>query len=334
MTHDMENTPAYQQLSKVILDYARKQNNYDNAFKELSNMYAEEYKNYKGAEFESRINQEMVANILGEKLGNQEFVNSIVTSNRGVAQNIYSWIVDKLNKVNKLTGYKFEKLYWADVKSKFDKAFNSKFNNYTNEVKYAQKGDIIDNKNKIWYNKYGINLTNKENYQISSYINTNFSQMEVGTEFEKEVGDYLYCGEKINDGEFRYYAKIQIEGNEKLIDSIKGGYKNGVVRSSENAIGILEKYTSRRRNSNSNNDSSKRTKSNGQIDRLYSRQSKNNNIESNTTQSIGNQSRIENNQELAPTSSFLSEKTNLAPIKEDILGKIEDIKEQKELYHK
>ena len=42
-------------------------------------MYAEEYKNYKGAEFESRINQEMVANILGEKLGNQEFVNSIVT---------------------------------------------------------------------------------------------------------------------------------------------------------------------------------------------------------------------------------------------------------------
>lgn len=154
--------------------------------------------------------------------------------------------------------------------------------------------------------------------------------MEVGTEFEKEVGDYLYCGEKINDGEFRYYAKIQIEGNEKLIDSIKGGYKNGVVRSSENAIGILEKYTSRRRKSNSNNDSSKRTKSNGQIDRLYSRQSKNNNIESNTTQSIGNQSRIENNQELAPTSSFLSEKTNLAPIKEDILGKIEDIKEQKE----
>ena len=136
MTHDMENTPAYQQLSKVILDYARKQNNYDNAFKELSDMYAEEYKNYKGTEFESRINQEMVANILGEKLGNQEFVNSIVTSNRGVAQNIYSWVVDKLNKINKLTGYKFEKLYWADVKSKFDKAFNSEFNNYEGNIKY------------------------------------------------------------------------------------------------------------------------------------------------------------------------------------------------------
>lgn len=146
MTHDMENTEAYNQLSKVVLDYAKKQNNYDNAFKELSDMYAEEYKQYKGEEYNSRIEQEMVADILGEKLGNQEFVNNLVTSNRGVAQNIYSWIVDKLNKVNKLTGYKFEKLYWADVKSKFDRAFNSEFNNLEGEIKYSVKNDANGNK--------------------------------------------------------------------------------------------------------------------------------------------------------------------------------------------
>lgn len=174
MTHDMENTQAYQQLSKLVLDYAKKQNNYDNAFKELSNMYAEEYKNYKGTELESRINQEMVANILGEKLGNQEFVNSIVTSNRGVAQNIYSWVVDKLNKVNKLAGYKFEKLYWADVKSKFEKAFNSEFNNYEGSIKYQ----MMNSKEygQYWhvdsYKDIFSNITNKKDLKniVYNYI--------------------------------------------------------------------------------------------------------------------------------------------------------------------
>lgn len=154
MTHDMENTEAYKQLYDVVLDYAKKQNNYDNAFKELSNMYAEEYKNYKGTEFESRINQEMVANILGEKLGNQEFVNSIVTSNRSVAQNIYSWVVDKLNKVNKLTGYKFEKLYWADVKNKFDKAFNGEFDNIDGDTKYHISSNLSNEIDSVLKGEY------------------------------------------------------------------------------------------------------------------------------------------------------------------------------------
>ncbi len=158
LTHDMENTPAYQQLSTVVLDYARKQNNYDTAFKELSDMYSEEYKNYKGDEFNSRIEQEMVADILGQKLGNQEFVNSIVTSNRGVAQNIYSWVVDKLNKINKLTGYKFEKLYWADVKNKFEKAFGSEFNNINEETKYHISSNLSDDIDSVLKGEYDINI--------------------------------------------------------------------------------------------------------------------------------------------------------------------------------
>ncbi len=69
-----------------------------------------------------------------------------MTSNRGVAQNIYSWGVDKLNKVNKLTGYKFEKLYWSDVKNKFGKAFGSKFNNLEGGTKLSIQADTNGNK--------------------------------------------------------------------------------------------------------------------------------------------------------------------------------------------
>ena len=67
----MENTDAYNSLAEIVIDYAKKQNNYDKAYQDLSNMYAKEYQNYKGEEFTSRINQELVADVLGEKLGNQ-----------------------------------------------------------------------------------------------------------------------------------------------------------------------------------------------------------------------------------------------------------------------
>ena len=326
LTHDMENTDAYNSLAEIVIDYAKKQNNYDKAYQDLSNMYAKEYQNYKGKEFTSRINQELVADILGEKLGNQEFINHLVSSNTQTANGVYSWVVDKLNKLNKLTGYKFEKLYWTDVKNKFEKAFNSEFNNLTNEVKYAKKGDIIDNKNKVWYNKNGINLDYKEKYFIDGYINTNFSQMEVGTEFAKEVGDYLYVGQKIADGEFEYYAKIQIEGNENKIDNIRRSInRNGINEEGRTIDRIIQEIRNVGRTNNSDTSSSTDGGTREQVDRLYSRQSKNNNIESNTTQSIGNQSRIENNQELTPTSSFFVAKTDLTDenIKKYILPEIE-----------
>jgi len=149
IVHDMENTGEYKGLSKIVLDYAKKQDNYDEAFKELLEIYAEEYKNYEEKEFNSRIEQEMVADILGEKLGNQEFVNNITSTDRNIAQKVYNWVVDKLNKVNKLTGYKFEKLYWADVKNKFEKAFNSEFNNIDGETKYHISSNLSNDIDRI-----------------------------------------------------------------------------------------------------------------------------------------------------------------------------------------
>ena len=146
IVHDMENTGEYNGLSDIVLDYAKKQYNYDKAFKGLSEMYSEEYKNYEGKEFNSRIEQEMVADVLGEKLGNQEFINNLTSANRNIAQKVYNWVVDKLNKINKLTGYKFEKLYWADVKNKFDTAFNTDFNNNDGGTKFSIQTDTNGNK--------------------------------------------------------------------------------------------------------------------------------------------------------------------------------------------
>lgn len=309
MTHDMENTQAYQQLSKVVLDYAKQQNNYDNAFKELSNMYAEEYKNYKGAEFESRINQEMVANILGEKLGNQEFVNSIVTSNRGVAQNIYSWVVDKLNKVNKLTGYKFEKLYWADVKNKFEKAFNTDFNNYTNDIKYSISN--IADYDEIEYNSQKDIKLSKQNYGILAHAISSDSNITSGVN-EVELFDY----EKDMYVKYTIYYKDNLNWKviDRQFDDGKDYYgedesKGSINRTSEQISNRDEGARSRQTNSQWNNgkvEDSRTTGRNVEISNLNKRKRS---IKEQSNTSINENSR-KNVKELAPTSSFFGAKTD------------------------
>lgn len=99
-----------------------------------------------------------------------EKYNHLVSSNTQTANGVYNWVVDKLNKLNKLTGYKFEKLYWTDIKNKFENAFNSNFNNYTNDIKYAKKGDIIDNDDNEAYNRSNLDLsTAKEGELVNNF---------------------------------------------------------------------------------------------------------------------------------------------------------------------
>ena len=307
MTHDMENTPAYQQLSKVVLDYAKKQNNYNTAFKELSDMYAEEYKNYNGDEFNTRIEQEMVADILGEKLGNQEFVNSIVTSNRGVAQNIYSWVVDKLNKINKLTGYKFEKLYWADVKNKFDKAFNNEFNNIEGETKYklSDKNEIDIKQRKV-YNKITTkNISNVERAQVSSEVNQ-FRKAD-GTHFidlsKNGYKSYIYHKDGNN-----VEVLARVGGNEDFINYVRRGIENGTYNYTKGPSEWTTELKAKYRNDSISNDSLSGGKTSSRNDNVVNRtnrQENNTNRRNDIEQNSRNESR-----ELAPTSSFFETKTD------------------------
>ena len=159
LTHDLENTEDYKVLSDLVLDFAEKRGfKNSEAETDLRELYKNELAKYDTKEKQNAfINSELVANILGTQLGNQEFINHLTISNRQTANWLYNWVVDKLNKLNRLTGYKFEKLYWADVKNKFDKAFKADFNNYKGESKFAINPnfkDEYDNWDKIDRNGY------------------------------------------------------------------------------------------------------------------------------------------------------------------------------------
>ncbi len=89
---------------------------------------------------------EAVADILGNKLGDQDFINSLTMEKPSTARKIYNWVIDKLNKINKLTGYSNEKLFWADVKNKFENAYRQDYQGNNNKLRYSIQTDNNENK--------------------------------------------------------------------------------------------------------------------------------------------------------------------------------------------
>jgi hypothetical protein len=128
LTHSMEGTDDYKALKKIVLDYANKvgKEDFQKGLQELSSLYEKEY-DKNSANFNTMIEEEAVANILGEKLGDADFINELVNGeysaqNKNIVQKIYDWVK---NQINKLTGYKNEQQYWQNVKEMFDKAYNN-----------------------------------------------------------------------------------------------------------------------------------------------------------------------------------------------------------------
>lgn len=124
MTHSFEGSKEYDRLSRAVLDYAKRTGEYDKAFEDLKATYEKVYGN--SANLDSIVEKEAVANILGEKLGDQEFVNDLVngtysTENKTLVQKIYDFVK---NQINRFKGYKDQEQYWTHIKELFDDAMN------------------------------------------------------------------------------------------------------------------------------------------------------------------------------------------------------------------
>ncbi len=139
LTHDLEGTNEYNELRDLILNYNENKTDYAEARKSLEELYSKVY-DRNSIEFETLVDNEAVADILGNKLGNQEFVNNLTIEKPTLGRKIYNWVVDKLNKINKATGYKSEKIFWTDVKNKFENAYKQENSNNVNKDLYSIAG--------------------------------------------------------------------------------------------------------------------------------------------------------------------------------------------------
>lgn len=137
--HDIANQQGNKYLQDLVLDMASTKDGYLKARESLANEYAKVY-DTNNPNFNNIVNEEAVASILGEKLGNQEFINQLTTERRSVAKVIYDSVVNILNKLNKLTGYKSEKIYWTDVKNKFEKAYKNNNKNFEENTRFMVTG--------------------------------------------------------------------------------------------------------------------------------------------------------------------------------------------------
>lgn len=165
LIHDLEGTAEHNELRDLILKYDKKQINYEDARKSLENIYSKVY-DPNSSDFQTLVENEAIADILGNKLGDQEFINNLTMKKPSLGRKIYNWVVDKLNK---LTGYSNEKLFWQDVKNKFENAYRQDYQNNNNDIKYSKEvlsdgTKYIKLDNKLFQNQDGTLKTAREAY--------------------------------------------------------------------------------------------------------------------------------------------------------------------------
>lgn len=94
-------------LFNLVLDKNKTRDGYIDARSNLEEMYSQVY-DMNSKDFKDLVDEEEVADTLAQKLGDQDFINSLNKEKPNVFKRIYNWVVDKLNK---FTGSKNEKIY-------------------------------------------------------------------------------------------------------------------------------------------------------------------------------------------------------------------------------
>ena len=135
--HDLE----LNEVQNMILKDASRKENWKNARKSLEDTYKQAYENdgiqISKEDFNKIVDEEATMSILQRELGSQEYVNRLVNQNQSIAKKIYNWVIDKLNK---FTGGKNEKIFWTDIRNKFETAYNQEFNKNDSDLKYSIAG--------------------------------------------------------------------------------------------------------------------------------------------------------------------------------------------------
>lgn len=139
--HELGHDLDLNEVQNMILKDASRKENWESARKSLENTYKQAYENdnikMSDENFNKLIDEEASMSILQRELGNQEYVNRLVNQNQSVAKKIYNWVIDKLNK---FTGGKNEKIFWTDIKNKFETAYNQEFGKNDSNLKYSIAG--------------------------------------------------------------------------------------------------------------------------------------------------------------------------------------------------
>ena len=192
--HELGHDLDLNEVQDMILKDASRKENWESARKSLENTYKHAYENdniqISDENFNKIVDEEATMSILQRELGSQEYVNRLVNQNQSVAKKIYNWVIDKLNK---FTGGKNEKLFWTDMKNKFETAYNQEFRKNEDITKFSIAGrkslDNIRNDN-YFYNR-GINAYDTAQKLAKQNIDNEQIRQKTGW-FQDKNGDWKY----------------------------------------------------------------------------------------------------------------------------------------------
>ena len=135
LTHEITHGIETKEMSNLIMDYASKNSEFNGALQDLKKAYGTE-----------DITPEVVADISGQLLGNQEFIKNLSTQKPNIFKQIYDKIIEFANKI---TGNSKETLFIKDLKNKWEKAYRESNiqtaqQNIKEGAKYSQNAKMTE----------------------------------------------------------------------------------------------------------------------------------------------------------------------------------------------
>lgn len=137
LTHEITHAIETDSMKKLVLDYASKNSEFNQALESLKQTYGT-----------NDVNSEVLADISGQLFGNQEFINNLSMEQPSIFKKIYNKIIELANKI---TGNSRESLFIRDLKNKWETAYRNTtteqaVSNINNSTIFSIQTDINGNK--------------------------------------------------------------------------------------------------------------------------------------------------------------------------------------------
>ena len=117
LAHEVTHAIETEEMKNLVMDYASKNTEFNKALESLKQTYNSE-----------DVSSEVLADISGQLLGNQDFILNLSTTKPNVFKQMYDAIISFANKI---TGNSKEALFVRDLKNKWEKAYREQNNNLT-----------------------------------------------------------------------------------------------------------------------------------------------------------------------------------------------------------
>ena len=111
LVHEITHAIETDSMKKLVLDYASKNSEFNQALESLKQTYGT-----------NDVNSEVLADISGQLFGNQEFINNLSMEQPNIFRRIYNKIIELANKI---TGNSHEALFIRDLRNKWENAYRN-----------------------------------------------------------------------------------------------------------------------------------------------------------------------------------------------------------------